>query len=95
MSEDNSVQTTQTTAVVTVPYTMQVPKEGKELIDAQNVLTAHFVNGGDLQGAAVYLPALMKGAQGASKIGAEMRSEYNDEMVGYAVHKLWDSLKKK
>lgn len=81
-------------AVQTVPYTMQVPKEGKEIIDAQHAITKHFRNGGSVAEAATLLPALMTAVDGASAVVDEMKSQYNDEMAGYGVHKLWDSLKK-
>jgi hypothetical protein len=77
-----------------VPYTLNVPKEIKEVIDAQHALTKHFVNGGDLAGAASYIPALLQAVEGVQKVGEEIQSEYQDEAAGYAVHKVWDSLKK-
>jgi len=78
----------------TVSYTMEVPKESKELTDAVAGLLKHFVNGGDLGGAASYLPAVMTAVSGVDKVPAEMRSSGKDEAVAYLVHKVWDALEK-
>ena len=78
----------------TVDYTMKVPKEGKEVVDASAAIVKHFINGGNVATAALLLPAVMKAVDGVSGVGAEMKSEYKDELAGYTVHKLWDSLEK-
>lgn len=82
-------------AVETVSYTMEVPKEGKEVWDAASALVAHFVNGGDLATAATLLPAVMTAADGAGKVMEELKSQYKDELAAYGVHKMWDALEKK
>jgi len=80
--------------VETVDVKMSVPKESKEVVDAVSGLISHFANGGDLAGAAAYLPAVMAGVDGWEKLGGELESKYQDEAGGYLVWKLWGSLKK-
>lgn len=77
----------------TVKYEMQVPKEGKELTDAMAVLLKHFKGGGDIAGATVHLGLVAKAVEGAAKVVGEMKSDYNDELAAYLVHKTWDALK--
>ncbi len=81
------------TPVETVEVTMKVPKELKEIIDAETMLIKHFVNGGDLAGATAMLPAILAAVDGWQKVGAEVKSQYQDEAAGYLIWKQWDSLK--
>lgn len=78
----------------TVEYTMSVPKETKEIIDAVSGLLQNFVDGHGLQGAASHLPAIMAAIDGFAGVGDELKSQYKDEAAGYLVHKLWGSLNK-
>ena len=77
----------------TVEYKMNVPKEGAEMIDAITILVKHFKNGGDINGAMAYLGQIATAVDGAAKIVDELKSEYNDELAAYLVHKTWDALK--
>jgi hypothetical protein len=77
----------------TVEYTMQVPKEGKEMIDATTLLIKHFKNGGSITEAVALLSDIAQAVDGAAKIVSEMQSEGNDELGGYMTHKIWDALK--
>lgn len=78
-----------------VPVNMQVPKEGKEIVDAATALIAHFVNGKPLAEAAALLPELLKAADGFGIVSEEIKSQYKDELAAYAIQKIWDSLEKK
>lgn len=79
-------------SVVTIPYTMNVPKECKEIVDAEAGIIKHFRMGGDLAGAAAFLPAIMAAVQDYDKVPEELRSNYKDEAAGYLVHKTWEAL---
>lgn len=79
--------------VETVAYTMQVPKESKEVVDAQTKILEHFANGGSVEDAVPYLGDVMKAVDGYEKIPVELKSRYNDEAAGYLVHKNWQALK--
>lgn len=81
-------------AVDLVPVSIDVPKEGKEVIDALAAVVSHFVNGGDLPSAAALLPAVMQAVEGHDKIGDEI-SEAAGALGGYAAIKLLDAVKKK
>jgi len=87
-------QTAGQAPVETVDYTMKVPKETKEIVDAECALLKHFINGGSLEGAVALLPMMMTAVNGYEKVPAELKSQYNDEAAGYLIHKQWDSLKK-
>ena len=73
---------------------MEVPKEGKEVIDATAAITKHFVNGGSVLEAAALLPAVMKAVEGVDGVKEEIKSQYKDELAAYAVHRVWESLEK-
>lgn len=81
-------------AVETVAYTLQVPKEGKELIDAQAGLVKHFRNGGSVEEAVSLLPAVMQAVDGVGKVKEELQSQYKDELAAYSLHKNWEALEK-
>jgi hypothetical protein len=82
-------------AVELVQYQLGVPKEGKEIIDAAFGIVAHFVNGGKIEGAAAFLPAVMAAVDGYQKLGEEIGSAGKDELAGYLVHKGLEALQKK
>jgi hypothetical protein len=52
----------------------EVPKEFKEMLDSAVALIKHFKGGGSLEGAAAFLPALMKGVEGVDKVPAEVKA---------------------
>ena len=81
-------------AVVTVPYQMDVPKEGKEIVDSVAAIVEHFKAGKSLADAAVLLPGVMQAVDGYDKLGEEAGSKYADEMAGYLVHKVIGALRK-
>lgn len=80
-------------SVVTVPYSMEVPKEGKEVVDSLTSIYEHFASGGSLEEAAALLPGVMQAVEGVKTVVEEIKSDYNDEMAGYVVHKVWGALK--
>ena len=82
-------------AVELVKVELGVPKEGKEIIDAAFGIVSHFVNGGKLEGAAAFLPAVMAAVDGYQKVGEEIASDAKDELAGYLVHKGLGALTKK
>lgn len=79
--------------VVKLPYEMQIPKEGKEIIDALEGLVKHFVAKKPIAEAALLLPAVMTAVDGYDKVGEELKSDGQDELAGYLVHKLLGALK--
>ncbi len=80
-------------AVVTVDYTMKVPKETKDLVDALAGIVKHFKNKKSVAEAVELLPSVLQAVEGASAIPAELKSAYSDEGAGYLVHCLWGALK--
>jgi len=86
--------TEDTQPIQTIPYTMQVPKEGKEIVDASSAITKHFINGGSMADAYALLPGVMTAVENAKQTMVEMKSQYKDELAGYSVHKFWDALDK-
>jgi hypothetical protein len=81
-------------AVQTIDYTLKVPKELKEIIDAETALVKHFINGGDINGAMALLPGVMVAADGYQHVAEEIKSQFKDEAAAYLVHKQWESLEK-
>ena len=75
----------------TVAYTMNVPKEGKEVVDAGAAIIKHFRNGGSIFEATTLVPAVTKAIDGIGAIKEEFESQSKDELVAYAVHKLWEA----
>jgi len=78
--------------VVTVPYTMNVPKEGKELIDAVAALVGHFKAGGSIIGLTSHLGKIKEAVAGVDGVQDEIKSSGKDELAGYTVHKIWGAL---
>lgn len=79
--------------IQTVPVTMEVPKEGKELVDALAGLVKDLVAkkpAGEIAGNA--LPKAIVAADGFSAIGAEVKSQNKDELAGYLVQQIMDAL---
>jgi hypothetical protein len=78
-----------------VPVSMDVPKEGKEVVDAAAAIIEHFVLGKSLADALVLLPNVLKAVEGLNQIGEEVKSKYNDELAGYLVQKMMSAIKAK
>lgn len=76
-----------------VSYTMEVPKETKELFDAVGGIIEHFKAGKSVTEAMVLLPAVMEAVDGINKVGEEAKSEYLDEGAAYGVHKIIGALR--
>ena len=81
-----------TEQVVTVPATLDVPKESKEVLDSALGLVEHFRKGGDLAGAALLLPSVLQAVEGHEKIGAEIKSAYKADLLAYAAKKVGSAL---
>lgn len=75
-----------------VKYEMEVPKEGKELIDALAGIAKHFMEGQPIAAAAALLPSVMSAVDGIQKLGEELDSEFKDELAGYMIHKMWAAI---
>lgn len=75
-----------------VAYTMDVPKEGKEVADTVHAIVKHFKDGKDVTEAAALLPAVMQAVDGVGKVADEIKSDGKDELVAYLVHKVMDAL---
>ena len=79
-------------SVVTVPVTMQVPKESKEVVDAFVALYEGVKKGG-AAGAMEALDDLVVAAEGWEKLADEVRSHHADELAGYLVQQLGAALR--
>jgi len=75
-----------------VAYTMNVPKESKEIVDAVVAIIVGVKSSG-LMGATAALPLLIPAVDGYEKLGDEMKSDGADEIAGYLVHKVMGALK--
>jgi hypothetical protein len=80
-------------SVEVVQYSMSVPKESKEVVDAVSAIVEHFKAGKSVVEAAALLPAVMVAVDGVQKLGEEAKSAYNDEAAAYCVHKVFGALK--
>jgi len=80
-------------AVETVNYSLQVPKESKEVVDAVAAIIEHFKAGKSITEAAALLPGVMTAVDNVGKVGEEVKSVYNDEAAAYCVHKVFGALK--
>lgn len=72
-----------------VEYSLQVPKEAKEVIDAVIGLTMHFVNKKPVEEIAALLPEIVRAVEGADKVWDEVRSEGKDELALYMLHRIY------
>ena len=79
--------------VETVNYTMEVPKESKELMDALSAIIGHFKSGKSVTEAAALLPDVLQAVDGIDKLDDEAKTEHLDEAVGYGVHKIMGALR--
>lgn len=70
-----------------IKYEMEVPKEGKEMVDAVMGLVKHFLDKKPIAEIAGHLPAVMQAVDGYEKIAGEIAGEGRDELAGYLVHK--------
>jgi hypothetical protein len=75
-----------------VTVSMEVPKEGKEVVDALAAIVAHFKSGKGVNEAAVLLPGVMSAVDGVGKVAEELKSDGKDELAGYLVHKVMAAL---
>ena len=77
----------------TVPVTFDVPKEGKEVVDALTALTKDLVAKKSVSEITVdVLPKLLTAVDGFNGISEEVKSENKDELAGYLVRQLMDAL---
>ena len=77
--------------VQTVPVTLNVPQESKEVVDAMGALFDGIRNGG-LAGATTALDDLVGAVEGYDKIPAEIMSEYSDDLAAYFVKEVAERL---
>ena len=71
-----------------VSVSMDVPKEGKEVVDFLDKVLEKVVNKAPLAEYAELVAAAMPAVDGVTKIGAELKSDGKDELAAYLVHKV-------
>lgn len=76
------------TPVQTVPVTLDVPKETKEVIDFLAAIADHFIQKKPVSEIAAILPQGIVAFDGYEKIGAEVKSQYKDEAAAYLVREV-------
>ena len=74
--------------VETVKVEMDVPKEGKEVVDCLDAVLEKVLAKAPVTSYLELIDDLSKAADGAQKLAAEAQSEYRDELSGYLVQKL-------
>lgn len=67
---------------------MEVPKEGKELVDFLDKVLEKVMGKAPIAEYAELLAAVMPAVDGIAKLGEEMKSDGKDELAAYLVHKL-------
>ena len=72
----------------TVNYTLVVPKETKEVIDALAAVYEYIKAKKPLSEIGDLFSILSAAVAGVDQLGDEMKSEYRDEAAGYLVHQL-------
>ena len=78
--------------VQTIPVSMNVPKEGKEIVDAAFSLVKHFKSGGTIEQAVTLVPSIMAAVDNFKAVNEEVQSEYRDELAAYVVQKIGEIL---
>lgn len=79
-------------AIEKIAVSMDVPKEGKEIVDFLDKVLEKVMNKAELAEYATLITAVMPAIDGAGKIGEEMKSDGRDELAGYLVQKLLSRL---
>lgn len=72
----------------TVSYSMQVPKEGKEIVDLLDGILEKVLAKAEIASYMSLVGDLTKAADGIASVKDEVKSEYRDELAAYMVHKL-------
>lgn len=75
-------------SVEKIEYTMELPKETKEIADAVILITQHFMEKKPIAEITALIPSVIAAVDGFDKVDDELKSEYRDELAGYLVHKL-------
>lgn len=76
----------------TVSYTMEVPKEIKEVIDLLDGVLSKIMDGESVSSFMSLFDELYAAVEGVKDVGIEMKSSNRDEAAGYLVHKLLATL---
>jgi len=77
-----------------VQVMMEVPKEGKEVVDfIAKIITDLKMKKSIAEIAGGSLPSLMVAVEGFNMLGEEFMSDGQDEMVGYLVQQVMSALK--
>lgn len=71
-----------------VSYTMEIPKESKEVIDLLEGVAKKIKEGSDVQDYLSLIGELSAALDGVDKLPAEVQSEGRDEIAAYLVHKV-------
>jgi hypothetical protein len=77
----------------TVGYTMEVPKETKEVFDALEGLILHFKAKKSVTEAAALLPSVLAAVDKIDQLDDEAKTDKLDESVGYGIHKIMGALR--
>jgi len=77
--------------MTTIKYEMQVPKEGKEIVDALTGIIEKVVAKAPLAEYVELFGELSRAVDGVEKVGEEIKSEFRDELAGYMTHKIMGS----
>lgn len=75
-------------SVTTINYTMQVPKELKEVVDLLDAILENIMAKKSVAEYGNILDELMAAVEGIGGVSEEIKSEFRDEAAGYLVHKL-------
>ena len=81
--------------IVTVPHTIDVPKESKEVVDFLAAVVEDIKAGKSAQEiAGENLPGLLAAFEGYAQLPEEVKGEYMSEVLAYLVDKMGDALGK-
>lgn len=79
--------------IQTVPVTVEIPKEAKEVVDAVAAIIDAIVQKKPIAEFAALLPVVLTAVDGVNALGEEAKSVYNDELAGYALQKIMGAIK--
>lgn len=75
-----------------VKYELELPKEGKEVVDLLDSILEKVLNKAPMAEYAALFGQASVAVDGISSVGEEMKSHLRDELAGYMVHKLMGRL---
>lgn len=72
----------------TIDVILEVPKEGKEIVDALDALLENILSKAPISSYANLFDEIYAAGDGVQKVTNEIQSQYRDELAGYMVQKL-------